>query len=300
MIEQDPEFYLSQIQEMLISKSFTTSEYQICDIQDKKKIRTIHKLPFFPDRIVHHALIQVIEPILISSLIRDTFQSIKGRGISDARNRVKKYINKHKPIYCLKLDIQKYYPSINNDRLKEKLRRKIKCLDTLWLIDDIIDSTIGLPIGNYTSQHFGNFYLSDFDHYIKEQEKVKGYFRYCDDIIFFSYNKSDLHILKKAVFEYIQKENLVLKSNWRIFPVSNRLDFVGYVFTHQQMSLRKSIIQSFKEKLKVINTKQFISKNDISSIMSFFGWFKSINLNSFWNLYENIIRQSTGNLSRSW
>lgn len=291
MIEQNPEFYLKQIQELLVSKSFTTSQYQICDIKDKNKIRTIHKLPFFPDRIVHHALIQIIEPILINSLIRDTFQSIKGRGVSDARNRVKTYINKHNPTYCLKLDITKYYPSIDNSRLKEKLRKKIKCKDSLWLIDDIIDSTIGLPIGNYTSQHFGNFYLSDFDHYIKEQKRISGYFRYCDDMIFLLDDKPNLHLLKKDIFKYIKKENLTLKRNWKIFPISKqKLDFVGYVFKQNRIVLRKSIFVSFKKKLNNINTKQ-ITKNDVCSIAAFFGWFKPINLKPFWKLYESVFRR---------
>ncbi len=301
MIEQNPEFYLQQIQEMLISKSFTTSEYQISEIQDKNKTRTIHKLPFFPDRIIHHALIQVIEPIIINSLIRDTFQSIKRRGISDAKNRVQKFIRENEPTYCLKLDIQKYYPSINNDKLKQKLRRKIKCKDTLWLIDNIINSTTGLPIGNYTSQHFGNFYLSEFDHHIKENIKISGYFRYCDDLVFLSNDKFYLHNIKNQIIQFLNKEKLVVKNNWKIFPTNLQgLDFVGYVFKFKRTSLRKSIFQSFKQKIQTINNKEFISKNDVCSIMSFFGWFKTINLKPFWNIYANTLRHATTNISNAW
>jgi len=304
MIEQNPEFYLRQIQEMLQNKTFTTSEYQIADIRDKKKIRTIHKLPFFPDRIVHHALIQIIEPILIGSLIRDTFQSIKGRGISDARKRVTRYIRKNQPIYCLQMDVQKYYPSVNNQKLKNKIRTKIKCSDTLWLIDDIINSTIGLPIGNYTSQHFGNFYLNSFDHWIKGERKIKGYFRYCDDIIFLTNTKSSLHFLKNSIINFLNSESLFTKPNWRIFPIEKQgLDFCGYIFRNSKITLRKSISNSFKDKIKTINNKEFLSKNDVSSIMSFFGWLKVINLKSLWNIlanYENLFRYPTTNLSYNW
>ena len=273
MIEQNSEFYLNQIQEMLQNKTFTTSEYQIADIRDKKKIRTIHKLPFFPDRIVHHALMQVVEPILFRSLIRDTFQSIKGRGVNDARKRVTKIINQQNPKYCLKVDIKKYYPSINNDILKQKIQRKIKCKDTIWLINDIIDSTKGLPIGNYTSQIFGNFYLSNLDWYFKHKKLI--YFRYCDDIVILNDNKTILRKNLNSLIQKLKELNLSLKPNFQIFPIEKRnLDFVGYVFSKNKITLRKSISKSF---LTIIN------KQKTESLSGFWGWIKHIRMFNLWN-----------------
>lgn len=273
-IEKNQEPYLMQIQEMLINKTFNTSEYQIKDIFDGKKKRTIHKLPFFPDRIVHHALMQVIEPILLKSLIRDTFQSIKGRGISDARKRVSKFFKRNDPQYCLKIDIEKFYPSINNDLLKQKIRKKIGCNDTLFLIDNIINSCSGLPIGNYTSQIFGNFYLSDFDHYIKENLKIKGYFRYCDDMIFLHDDKFYLQRIKPLLFTQLKLEKLAIKNSWRFFNTKQKLDFVGYCYSGNKITLRTSIKLNF---FKQINTG--INKNVLSA---FWGWMKPINCLSVW------------------
>lgn len=281
-IEKDPEYYLLQIQEMLVNKTFTTSEYIIKDIFDGKKNRTIHKLPFFPDRIIQHALIQIIEPILINSFIRDTFQSIKGRGTSDVRKRVSKFYKENKPKYCLKIDLKKYYPSVNNDILKQKIRKKIKCKDTLYLIDDIIDSCQGLPIGNYTSQHFGNFYLNDFDHYIKENLKIKGYFRYCDDLVFLHDDKKFLQNNKSKIINFINKEKLVIKDSWQLFSTKQPLDFVGYCYKENKIIIRKSIKLNFLKTLKRINTKKEPIKNDIFSLMSFWGWLKPINAISLW------------------
>jgi hypothetical protein len=88
--------------------------------------------------------------------------------------------------YCLKIDIKKFFPNINHNILKKLLRRKIKDNDLLWLLDEIIDSIdgdIGVPIGNYLSQYFANFYLAYFDHWLKEEKKVRYVIRYMDDIV---------------------------------------------------------------------------------------------------------------------
>jgi RNA-directed DNA polymerase len=137
------------------------------------KMRRIYKLPYYPDRIVQHALMSAVGPIFRRSLIRDTFQSLPERGTSDARRRVQKMMKSDPQAYALKMDIRKYYPNVNNDKLKEVIRRKIKCKDTLWLMDNIIDSMSGLPIGNLTSQYFGNIFLYEFDWWVKQELKVK-------------------------------------------------------------------------------------------------------------------------------
>ena len=119
----------------------------------------------------------------------------KNRGIHKLVNNLKKAL-KYDPEgtkYCLKLDIKKFYPSINHDILKEILRYKIKDEELLQVLDGIIDSAEGVPIGNYLSQFFANLYLAYFDHWIKEVLKVIYYFRYCDDITILGANKEELH-----------------------------------------------------------------------------------------------------------
>ena len=132
--------------------------------------------------------------------------------------------------------------------LRILLRKKIKCKDTLDLIDEIIDSAEGVPIGNYLSQYMANLYLSYFDHWIKEDLNVKYYFRYADDMVFLHPNKSELWDIYNKVDEYLRENlNLQIKDNYQVFPVDIRgLDFVGYIFRHDYVLIRKSIKIKFK------------------------------------------------------
>ena len=132
--------------------------------------------------------------------------------------------------YCLKLDVKKFYPSVDHDVLKKFLRRKFKDADLLWLLDEIIDSAPGLPIGNYLSQYFANFYLAYFDHWIKETKRVKYYFRYADDMVILASNKSDLHKLLFEMRQYLLGLKLDIKDNYQVFPVEER----GIVFKQQK------------------------------------------------------------------
>ena len=217
----------------LKNKTFSTSKYNIFVIQEKKE-RVISSLPYI-DRIVHHAIIQVLEPVFTKIFIANTYSCIKGRGIHGAATAVKKALKDvDNTTYCLKLDIKQFYPSINHDVLKTIIRRKIKDKDLLWLLDDIIDSTNGVPIGNYTSQYFANLYLTYFDHWLKEVKKVKYYFRYADDMVILHGSKEYLHQLLAEIREYIENQlQLTIKDNYQISPVESRgIDFVGYVVIH--------------------------------------------------------------------
>ena len=150
---------------MLVNKTFKNSKYETFIKNDKGKRREIYKLPYYPDRIIHHAIVQVVEPIWKKTLIADTYQSIKGRGLHKAIRKIQRNVRmSDKKLYYLKMDINKYYPSIQNDKLMQLIRRKIKCKDTPQLIDEIVDSTIGVPIGNYLTQYFGNIYLNSVNH----------------------------------------------------------------------------------------------------------------------------------------
>ena len=288
IINANEEIYALQIQDMLKNKTFRNSEYEIFIKNDNGKEREIYKLPYFPDRIIHHCIMQVIEPIWTKSLISDTYSSIKKRGIHKGVNRIKKALkNKENTQYCLKMDVKKFYPSIDHAILKSIIRQKIKDKDVLWLLDEIIDSTNGVPIGNYLSQYFGNIYLSDLDHYIKEQKQCKYYFRYCDDMVILHSDKKHLAQLRKDIQEYlITNLNLTLKENYQIFPLDSRsLDFLGYCFYHDYTLLRKSTANRFKQRInKIKKEHQSLSTiNILNSIMSYYGWMKHANCNNLLN-----------------
>jgi RNA-directed DNA polymerase len=284
MVNENMDEMLEQVRLSLVNKTFTTSPYQVEERFDGRKIRTIHKLPYYPDRIVQHALIQVVGPIWRSSFIRDTFQSIPTRGTDDARRRVTKAIRKDNPKYALKMDIQKYYPSVNNEKLKWVVRRKIKCKDTLWLIDNIIDSTPGLPIGNYTSQDLGNLYLCDFDWVMKHQ-KIKHYYRYCDDIVVMSDSKEQLHRLREEMVERLSMLDLTIKPTWQVFDIQKQgLDFVGFVFRPSHILVRRGIATKFKRKVSQISRYwQIMTPTKIvNGLMAYWGWMKHVNAKNLW------------------
>lgn len=282
-IRENTNKYLSRIEKSLREKTFTNSPYIEFERVECGKKRHIHKLPFYPDRIVQHALCQVLTPIWDKQYIRDTYSCIVGRGIHDGVKRVKKALRNHpdKTTYCMKFDIRKYYPNVDNEILKSILRRKIKCKDTLWLLDEIIDSTTGIPIGNYTSQHFANLYLSGFDHWAKEHLRLKHYFRYCDDIVILGDSKKELKDSFNRIEQYLRDNlKLSIKPNWQIFPVEARgIDFLGYRFFHNYTLLRKGIVDRYKKRLKQIKAHENPHKSNSirSTIASYEGWMKYAN-----------------------
>ena len=127
MVDANPDYYLKEIQQMLVNKTYKTSDYVVFLKQDGQKEREIFKLPYYPDRIVHWALLQVIEPTLMRNLTVNTYSAIPQRGIHFGLERVREDLKDTKGCaYCLKFDIKKYYPSINHELLKQKYARLIK------------------------------------------------------------------------------------------------------------------------------------------------------------------------------
>jgi len=161
---KDIEGNLVEIKDILEQKTFTTSKYHEKTVYEPKK-RIIYVLPFSPDRIVQHALMNVLEPILEKFFIYDSYACRTGKGVHAGSRKTMEFVRRNK--YVLKCDISKFYPSVDQDILFNIVKKKIKCPDTLWLISDIIYSFPGgknVPIGNYTSQwlgyrHFNNYIL---------------------------------------------------------------------------------------------------------------------------------------------
>lgn len=232
-----------QLLAKLQNLTYKTSTYSTYTIYEPKE-RLIFRLPYYPDRIAHHSIMNIMEPIWVKIFIKNTYSCIKERGIHKLANDIKHALKDQKETrYCLKLDIKKFYPSIDHDILLDIIKRKVKDKRLLQLLTEIIYSADGVPIGNYLSQFFANLYLAYFDHWVKEELHCKYYFRYADDIVILSDNKQLLRNILLAIKLYLRYElKLNIKSNYQIFPIDSRgLDFVGYKFYHTHTLLRKSI-----------------------------------------------------------
>lgn len=280
LFDKNKDKLLLDLQRKLINGEYETSEYYVFKIYEPKE-REIFKLPYYPDRIVHHAIMNIMEPIWVSAFVKGTYSCIRKRGIhkalKDVKFALKDEVNTQ---YCLKLDIRKFYPSIDHDILKIIVRKKIKDKRLLNLLDEIIESAQGVPIGNYLSQFFANLYLTYLDHWIKEQKKVRYYFRYSDDIVILGRDKQELRNLLYDIQNYLNnKLKLSFKDNWQIFKVDSRgIDFVGYRVFHTHTLLRKRIKKKFCKKINKLNKKQNLDKDTYEQkICSYIGWIKYCN-----------------------
>lgn len=294
--DKDPYNKLLKLQKLLVEGKYKTSKYDIFTIvtDREKKEREIYRLPYYPDRIVHHAIMNVIESILINRFTTDTYSCIKGRGIHSCVKKLKKDLkDAEETKYCLKMDIRKYFPHVNQDILYNQFKRIFKDRRFLALIKEIIYSVDkGIPIGNYISQFAANLYLTQFDRWIKQDKHIKYYYRYCDDIVILSNSKKELHTLVHEIKEYLnQNLQLEIKNNWQVFPVESRgLDFLGYNIKHSKTFLRKDMKKRFYLKCK------YKSKNNIvKSLSSYWGWCKYGNCHTLWfsftkaNSYKNYV-----------
>lgn len=285
------DYYAKKVQQMIVNKSFEPTPSVVKTIKDNSsgKVREIFKPNFYPDQIVHWALMLQIEPIIMKGMYEYNCGSVPKRGTSYAQKTVRRWIDKDARYtkYCLTMDVTKYYPSINNDILKGMYRKKIKDKDCLWLIDKIIDGNVGQPIGYYTSQWNANFYLEGLDHYIKEELGVKYYVRYVDDLVMFGNNKKKLHKARKAISDYVETLDLEIKGDWQVFRVDRRdVDFLGVRFYKDKTTLRRRNSLRIRRRAKKIHKKGYLNEKDALAMISYWGWIKKTD--SFNYYYEYI------------
>lgn len=271
---------LQYIYEILSTETYTPGEYRIKIIYEPKE-RVIMIAPFFPDRIIHHCIINVLGQHWQHTFIGNTYACIKGRGIHKCMEDVHRALitDRAGTRYCLKIDIKKFYDNVDHSALKRIIRYTIADERLLRLLDKIIDSNgkeKGLPIGNFTSQYLANLYLSYFDHWVKEELGLRHYFRYMDDIVVLDSNKEKLHLILDLFGLYLGTELKVeIKSNWQIFPVDDRgIDYVGFKQNHYGILLRKGILLRFYEKLEKTQKRYEIKdESDIKHLFpSEYGW----------------------------
>jgi len=275
------------------------------------KTRLIRK-SIFKDRIVHHAIVNILEPIFDPRFISDNFANRVNKGTISAIKRFDKFLRKvsknGKKIknarygnmvkgYVLKADIKKFFDSINQKKLIEILSRKIKDPRLIWLIIKILknfDNKIkGMPLGNMTSQFFANLYLNDLDYFVKHRLKAKYYIRYVDDFIILHEDKKELQIYKNKIEKYLMNLGLELHPDKsKIFPLYKGVDFLGFKIFYHYKRIRKRNVISFKRKLEKLQ-KAYFSK-DISRakfIASVEGWFAYVIWGDAYNLRRSLTKK---------
>lgn len=249
------------IQEELDQERYRWGGYQAFWIQDPKP-RLIHAAPF-RDRVVHHAIHRVLEPIFDPTLIFDTYACRKGKGTLAAVLRYDAFVRRFGgKCFVLQCDIHRYFASIHHGVLRTLLRRRIGDPRLLRLLDSLIDThqqegLRGIPIGNLTSQLFANLYLSPLDHFIKEQLRQRYYVRYMDDFVILSAGKSEPWAILKEITGFLAAD-LKLELNPRrvaVMPIEKGIDFLGYViFPGGYKRIRRRNVVNFRRRLKRLAT----------------------------------------------
>jgi hypothetical protein len=265
----DLERQLCELQDELVGQTYTPGPYHEFYVHDPKR-RWISAAPF-RDRVVHHALCNVIEPLFEPGFIFDSYACRKGKGTHAAAERATKFARASK--HVLQCDVSDYFASIDHDLLLRLLERKIACPETMWLVRRILgagggrisaplyfpgdnlfephDRRRGLPLGNQTSQFFGNVYLNHLDHHIKDMLGVRRYIRYVDDMLVFGDSKTELWDTLAAIREGLAELRLVLSERkTRVQPVEIGFEYMGYRIYPDHRRLRKSNGTRFRRRLK--------------------------------------------------
>lgn len=294
------EEHIDIIQRMITDESYIPSPYKTFEIVDgiSGKRRIVSCPKFFPDQVMHWLSILASQDIFMRGMYEFVCGSVPGRGIHYGRKYIKGWIetDKKNTKYCAKLDISKFYPTIDHVALKSALRTKIKDAKLLWLFDAIIDSNgKGVPIGNYTSQWFANFILQKLDHMIKQELRIPHYMRYMDDMVLFSPNKKQLHAAVRRISADLKPLGMSIKRNWQVFRVdcvskSGRyrgrdVDFMGFRFFRDKIIMRKRIALRARRLAAKISKISCVSHKHASAMLSYIGWFKHTDTYVFFNKY---------------
>lgn len=261
MVDSNPDLYLKEIQVLLKEKRYriNKNDYSIQIIWDKTKERELRKLKYYPHRIIQRAIMLKLEDMFNKHLCYHTCASLVWRWWIRISQLMNKYLkDKEWTKYCLKIDIKKYYPNINHKILKQQLRKKIKDPDVLRLLDMTIDSfpwKKWLPIWSYLSQYLANFYLSRFDHWLKEELHLKYVLRYMDDIVILWPKPSTLRVVYRRMKKYLSWHLwLQIKWNRQIFPTATRwIDYIWYRYFWNYTLLRKDTAKKLKKRFRQIS-----------------------------------------------
>ena len=279
LFTKDKEENLDRVRDDILNLAYEPSGYRYFKVFEPKE-RQIMALPFY-DRVVQHAINNVLEPIFDKRFISQSYACRKGKGMHAASDQLQKWLyewqkfHPDEPLYAIKADVHHYFQSINHEVLKGEVRRVIKDAAVLALVDKIIDHNgsmpegVGIPVGNLTSQLFANIYLDKLDKYIKHTLGAKQYIRYMDDFIILS---PDIGELRRwlADIEVFLWDGLQLKLNPKttILAAKNGIDFVGYRHRATHRKVRRDSIRRIKKTIKKCESGKITKEQLQKSITS--------------------------------
>ena len=281
----DLERNLWKLHEELATKTYRPGDYRSFFIFEPKK-RQISAAPY-RDRVVHHALTGVLEPIFERTFIGDSYACRKGKGTHAAVDRCQEFARRLR--YVLKADIQKFFPSTDHAIAKEQVARKIKDADVLWLVNRIIDGSNpqeeircwfpgddlfvpterrrGIPIGNQTSQFFANVYLDPLDHFVKDQLRFRGYVRYVDDFLVFSDDKQELAEVRERIREFLVRLRLRLHPDKSVVSrTDDGIRFLGYRVFASHRLLPKENVRRLRRRVRSMQADYAAGQIDFADI----------------------------------
>ena len=284
---------LNSIRSELISETWQPMPYKNFQVYDPKH-RTIHA-PIFRDRVVQHALMQILEPIFDKSFIYDSYASRKKKGTHAGVERLTQFLRRYEDdVYVLKCDVRKFFENIDHDVLIKAIRKKIADERVITLIVKILKNDgieKGVTLGNYTSQWFANIILNELDYYVKQKLGIKEYIRYMDDFVILSRSKNELHKWKHQIKVFLLNE-LKLEMHKRkqsISPAHIGVDFLGYISWDDHRKLRRRNVKRFLKRIKAFEKRKDITHEHIKgSIMSWKGYSKCANT---YNLNQSLITE---------
>lgn len=302
---------LLELQHELRAKTYAPGKYHSFYIHDPKK-RLISAAPF-RDRVIHHALCNVIEPIWEQRFIFDSYANRVGKGTHRALDRAQEYARKY--AYVLQCDVKQFFPSIDHAVLRAEFARLIRDENALWLCDQILQSGVGvlaeeyeteffegddllsanrprgLPIGNLTSQFWANVYLNGFDHFVKRELKCPAYVRYVDDFVLFSNDKRELLGWRSAIIQKLAMLRLTLHEECaQMYPTRTGIPFLGFrVFPEFRRVKRRKVVH-FRRKLRRLlegySTGGFSFEQLNASVQ---GWINHVRHADSWGLRRAVL-----------
>lgn len=299
---------LLDLQATLIAQTYRPGAYRTFEIVEPKR-RLISVAPY-RDRVVHHALCNIIAPLVEPSFIYDSYANRVGKGSHRALDRFIHFSRNRR--FVLQCDLQKYFPSIDHNIIKAVIRRKIKCKNTLWLIDSIIDNSNeqppavfhfpgddllspidrrrGLPIGNLTSQFFANWYLNPFDHFVKNTLRVKNYVRYVDDFALFSDSREFLQDARQAIEENLATLRLKIHPvKSQLFETRHGANFLGFRVLPDRIRVRTENLRRARRRLRRLHAEYAIGKLSLKELtQSLQGWEAHLKHGDTWQLRQQI------------
>ena len=299
---------LVELQDELATRTYLHGAYRSFTIHEPKR-RLISAAPF-RDRVVHHALMRIIDPIFERTFIDDSYANRVGKGTHRALDRAQQFARQHR--YVLPCDVRQFFPSIDHAILRRILARKVADPDVLWLVNRILESGVGvlsqeyemvyypgddllaanrprgLPIGNLCSQHWANTYLNELDQFAKRDLKVRSYLRYVDDMLFFGDDKKQLLAWRAAAIDKLAELRLMLhETRAQPRPVTEGTPFLGFIIypTHRRLKRRKGIC--FRRKLRRLLEDYHRGRIGFETLdASVQGWINHVRYGDTWGLRE--------------